>query len=297
MDRHPPHPSSFRIVLLAALVLGAAGCDSPQTPLAPTPRPPQAPVPQAPPLTTLRGSVTDTAFRALADVSLEVVEGPQVGMSTRSDTTGSFAFVGTFDDTTRVRASKDGHVSATVTISPVCATCSPTPRWVYFYLAVLAPPVSIAGAYTLTLGVDGACAGLPDEMRTRVYAATIAPVSDPHSPPNTLFTATVSDAPFLDNYKSFSIGVAGDFVTFAFGGHGPYLVEQVAPQIYLAWDGWGQASLGTAPISTIATPFEGVVDYCELKGDMGRYFECSPAQTVAQAHCVSKTHRLTLTRR
>jgi hypothetical protein len=45
------------------------------------------------------------------------------------------------------------------------------------YLAVLASPVNIEGDYTLTLAADAACDALPNDLRTRTYAATVRPGS------------------------------------------------------------------------------------------------------------------------
>src|SRR5688572_17224013 len=42
----------------------------------------------------------------------------------------------------------------------------------------------------------------------------------------------------------------------------------------------------------------GAVDYCEMKSPMtGLYYDCNPARAVTNVHCVSKNHRLILTRR
>ena len=83
-----------------------------------------------------------------------------------------FLFVAIVDDTTRFRAGKEGHVTATVTIRPDCDRCNPR-RWVFFYLDVLASPVPITGDYTLTFVADSSCTNLPAELRMRSYAATI----------------------------------------------------------------------------------------------------------------------------
>lgn len=104
-----------------------------------------------------------------------------------------------------------------------------------FTLLVLASPADIAGDYTLTFIADGACAGLSDRARERTYPATIAPSSDPNG-----FSITLSQPPFLQYYKTLYIGVAGDYVAIYFGGDGVALVEELAPNTYLAVEG-GQA--------------------------------------------------------
>ena len=138
---------------------------------------------------------------------------------------------------------------------------------------------------------------IPTELKTRNYAATITAVSSPNSPANTLSNVTLSGAPFLADYGSFSIGVAGDFLAFAFGGEGPSLVEEVAPNTYLGFDGRAEASVGTSRVSSIVTSFQRWVDYCALRSPMGQFYDCRPSLAVAHAECESKNHQLILTRR
>lgn len=158
-------------------------------------------------------------------------------------------------------------------------------------------PVSIAGEYTLTLIANSVC-DLPTEMGTRTYAATISPHVDPNRAANTWFDVALSGAPFLDDYRSFAIGVAGGDVVFSFdSGEGPELVEQVAPNAYLAVSGFATASVQTSRVSTISAPFEGLIEHCVLNMPMGPLYSCAPGQTIAHAGCPSKNHRLILTRR
>jgi hypothetical protein len=158
-------------------------------------------------------------------------------------------------------------------------------------------PVSIAGDYTLTLIANSVC-DIPNEVATRTYAATISPHENPNRAANTWFDVALSGAPFLDEYKSFAIGVAGRDVVFSFdNGEGPELVEQVAPNAYLAVSGFATASVQTSRVSTISAPFEGLIEHCVLNTPMGPLYNCAPGQTIAHAGCPSKNHRLILTRR
>ncbi len=119
----------------------------------------------------MRGIVKDTAFRPLAGAVVEVIAGTNTGMSTTTDSAGQFSLSGGFDNTTRFRASKEDHVASTTTLN------SPLGGSISFHLAVLAPPVSMAGDYTLTFVADSACASLPAALKTRTYAATVTPNS------------------------------------------------------------------------------------------------------------------------
>jgi hypothetical protein len=65
-------------------------------------------------------------------------------------------------------------------------------------------------------------------------------------------------------------------------------------------DGLAGASVGTPLGLTISARFDGVIDYCVLKTESGAsYSGCFPIpdQAVTHAQCISKNHRLTLTRR
>jgi hypothetical protein len=213
--------------------------------------------------------VYDTANRRLAGAIVEVVDGPQAGTSATSDASGGFALTGTFDDTTLFRATKEGHVAATQHWRRFSASDQP---WLGFSLDVLAPPVNIAGVYTLTFIADSACAAaLPAELRTRTYTATISPGAN-----NTAYRIDVSGAVFDSFYNWFSVGVAGDYLGFWLGDE--HLVEVLAANTYLELSGAAAATVGTSGVSTISASFDGVFRY----------------QAVT---CESKNHQLILTRR
>jgi hypothetical protein len=256
----------------------------------------------------ISGFVLDTGFRVVGGARVEVIDGPQAGMSSTVDATGTFSLTGTFDSTTRFRATKDGYVTATQTWSCSVDTCGGqgASPWLGFYLASsLAAPVDIAGDYTLTFIADSACTDLPDEVRTRTYEATIVPSSIPNIPADTAFKVTVAGASFLSGFADFGIGVVGDHVDLWLdGGHDPPLVEQLAPNTYLAFSGNATVSVA-APISSISASLDGWIDYCVLKTPMGSHYNCGTdntgavvtGQAVTRAHCDSTNHRLILTRR
>ena len=281
------------------MIAGLAGCDSARTLTAPTPLPQAAPQPNPTPNPSqiqLTGYVADSAFRSLGGVRVEVVNGPQAGLSATTNDAGQFEMFGMFDDTTQVRASKEGHVDTTGRLSPRCGTCPTGRRWIALYLGVLVPPVNLAGDYTLTFVADSTCTGLPDEIRTRTYTAAIRPDSGGRGPEGTRFEAILSGAEFATEWDRFPIGVAGDFVTFAFWGEPLWIVEHLAPRTTLGYGGRAEVSVGPA-VSTISTTFEGVIDYCVLKADTNRFWQCDPAYAEAHVACESTNHRLSLTRR
>jgi len=269
--------SQKRALCVVLLVIVASACGGNNT-TSPSSTPSPQPVSQPPPASNaggvVKGSVSDTAFRPLDGARVEVVDGPQAGRSTTADANGNFSLSGTFDDATRFRATKDGHLAATQ-VSRTFPNISG--RFLIFSLEVPAPPVNMAGDYTLTFIADSACVGLPDDVRTRTYAATITPSHPTNIPTaNTNFNVALSGASFLPSRDSFPIGVAGDYVTFWFSD--PTLVEVIAPNTHLELYGAGGASVGTSGVSTIAVSWDGEFEY-------------------SQTECESKNHQLILTRR
>src|SRR5262245_52669016 len=100
------------VVLVAA---GAAACHSssssslpglPVSPTAPTPSPaPGVSQPQS-----VNGVVMDTAYRPVRGALVEILTGVSAGASTMTDARGEFAFPGSIDTGTTLRASGIGHV-------------------------------------------------------------------------------------------------------------------------------------------------------------------------------------------
>jgi hypothetical protein len=266
-----------------------AGCDSRSTPLAPSPAQQETGI-------QLKGTVRDAAWRPLAGARVEAVEGAGAGVSANAGPNGEFSLNGAFDETTRFRASKDGHAPTTSPFPPSCERCNPH-WWIHFTLEALAPHPDLAGSYVVAFAADTACADLPDGARARSYGVTVALDSSPDAPANSRFLVAFSRPPFLDDYSSFQIGIAGDYVAGGFGdGHGtPGLVEQIATNTYLALDGWFESRVTDG--STIEATFTGLVEYCQSKGPMGANYSCSAADAAASARCESRNHRLTLTRR
>ena len=257
--------------ILAAIVCACGGSEPSRGPAAPTSAPPLQPPPS---LFQLSGVVQDRARRPVADAQLEVIDGPEAGRSTTSNAAGEFSFTGKFLRTETVRASKPGYVTATSTYSSSFS----------FLLASLTS-VNLDGDYTLTMVADPSCVGLPEAMRTRSYAVTIAGYG------------MVSGAAFFNGYHEFGTYIAGDYVRFEFDLDGsPWLVENPAPNTYLAFRGAATALVGV-PVSTIATAFEGLIDYCAMESAMGAFYSCSAGPRVVHVSCSSKSHRLTLTPR
>jgi hypothetical protein len=223
----------------------------------------------------LSGVVLDRAMRPIAEALVEVVDGREAGRSTSSNASGEFSFTGGFLLTETLRVSKAGYLTET----------RPYTSGIYFLLAMVTPSVNLDGDYTLTMVADPSCVGLPEAMRTRSYAVTVAGYG------------MVSGATFFNGYHEFGTYIAGDYVRFEFDLDGsPWLVENPAPNTYLAFRGAATALVGV-PVSPISTAFEGLIDYCAMESAMGAFYNCSAGPRVVHVSCSSKTHRLTLTPR
>ena len=201
----------------------------------------------------------------------------------------------TLDDSTRFRASKKVIPQLSILSAPYCERCNPH-RWIFFFLDVLAVPVSIAGDYTLTFIADPSCTTLPDEARARTYATTITPA--PHRP-QTSFDVTVTGASMLAAYQKGWISVAGDYVAFGVGdwhGH-PGIVEELGRHTYVGFDGSAEGSVGRSDALDDRDQRWGLIDYCERTSEMGTKYDCTASPGIVHKQCTSRTHRLVLTRR
>jgi hypothetical protein len=231
----------------------------------------------------VNGFVHDTAYRALAGARVEVVDGPQTGEATMSSSRGEFSISGTFDDTTRFRAIKDGYITA-------MRTRSPYNGWVTFELGVVAPPLDIAGDYSMTFVADSSCLALPEPLRTRAYTTTI-PAAANASPANGAFGITVRGA--YQEWDVIGMGVSSDYVALWF----ETLVEQITPNTFLSFGGLAAATIATSGGSQFALRFDGSIDYCTTKADSVGYEDCYRGRAAEHLQCQSTSHQLIFTRR
>lgn len=242
----------------------------------------------------IQGNVVDTAFQSLAGVRVEIVDGSEAGTFTISDANGRFSFSGgQYVDGIHFRASKDSYNTISVS-GPLQFPWPSAVASLLITLDSIAAPAKIEpGAYSLTVIADSSCTGIPGDLRTRTYSATIAPSRDR---PSTVYIVDVTGpslAPF-----GFGIGVAGNHLAFTIDG--PGFFEHLPPFKYLDIAGTGGTSLDVSPASTIRFPFSGSFEYCELRSEMGRTNNCytTPSdQKVADSQCRSANDQMILTRR
>jgi hypothetical protein len=279
---------SRAVVLLAAIGFGCGDSRNATPPLTPSA---SAPVASQ---QSLAGYVADTAFRAVAGAKVEVLDGPQAGLSMLSDGGGQFTYTGTFASSVTLRVSKDGYVSATGTSRVSAPGGRP---WAYVRLESVAAPANIGGDYTLAFTADASCTSLPDDARARTYAVTLAATADPLVPAGTLFRAVIAGAPVLPGNDGFPVGVAGSFVGLeVWNGEGPGVVERLAPKTYVGLFGYASTTVTSAD-SSITAAFNGTIEYCVATTDGSPAYGCTSVKTDKLEQCESKNHRVTLTRR
>lgn len=272
---------TWAAILFVALVPGSVGCgnDSP-SPTAPTVAIATIVANLAPPSdgTVIHGSVSDTAYRSLARATVEVLDGPQAGLSTTTDARGEFSMAGVFGEATRFRATAEGHITSVRTLQ--------VNGRINFVLEVPTSPINIGGDYTLTFVANASCTMLPDDMRSRTFTATI-PVTSPALPADAFFRVGGG----TEGWDAISIGVAGNYVALWL----ETLVEQTAPKTFLAFAGQAAAVVDASNTSTFVLPFHGSIEHCVTTAEHERYPGCFPG--LATARRCESNHQLTLTRR
>ena len=274
--------------ILIAIIASACGGSNPVAP-----RTPSSPVPPQAATSTLFGYVSDTAFRALSGVRVDVLDGPQAGLSLTSDSSGQFSFSGTFETPTTIRLSKEHYVTRTETTH----TWSNGRPYAIVELELSDPPVNLAGNYSLTVTAASSCGNLPAEVQTRTYTATIAAASDPSAPTGTAFTLTVGGGSFVSGHDHIQIGVAGNTVGLSvYSGEDYGLVEQLDPTRFLAIGAYGTGVAEGSPATTLTAPLSGDIVYCATQTAPGWNGNCA-APRVAFESCSSDTHQLRLERR
>ena len=287
-----------RWVILLILGYGATGCSDGAATISPAA--PTTTLTAPPAVEFTRGWVRDTAFRPLSGAQIELLTGPQAGVVATTDSTGEFSFTATVDDGSRLRASKEGHMSAEVTLGPVCNGCpGRSGRSLAFYLHVPTAPAAIAGDYTLTFTADGACTTLPENLRSRTYEVTITPTPSRFGvslDPATAYQVAPRAGIFPGRIRFFWVDVAGNFVALRFGDpFDPAVIEAVAPDGHVAFSGRADVSVVDS-LTSVVTPFTGTIEYCVNPEISEDGYRCT-APPSRRARCDSDNHLLALIRR
>jgi hypothetical protein len=281
------------VVLLALSISSCTGhgVTAPTTAISPS----SASVPPVASTASMKGTVSDTAFRSIAGAAIEILNGPSAGLTTTSDARGQWGFAGVFDDSTRFRATKEGYEPAIKPLGPFCAACNPN-RWVNFDLKARAAPVNVAGSYAMTITIDPACSNFPERLRTRTYDVTLPSTMDQSagsSTANAYFSISPTGANFVPGWNQFEGGVSGNYLGFWF----ETLVEEIAPGNYLMIGMSAGGFVGSEHPTTITTQGDGRIDYCTVDPASGQLDDCFRGKAVTYAQCDSKQHALVMTPR
>lgn len=263
--------------LVMAVAAACAACDDRHATVT-RPSPTAAP-PAVAAVSSVTGTVLSTVYRPLRGARVEVTSGPTTGLSTVADDNGRCQLSGSFDATSRFRATHEGYAEATEPLPLNCQTCN-----LSIFLESLEPPVDIAGTYSATLVADSACSALPAEARTRSYHAVVARSG-------LRFEVVLSGATFIAPYSRFLILVAGRHLKAFIGDQHstPGIVEKVDPATLVTFDGVFSATVSST--ESIAGALAGAIDHCVLEPSNS----CS-GWVASRAGCDSIAHRLTLTR-
>ena len=252
----------------------------------------------------LSGHVTQSGF-SIDGVKIEVVGGPFAGKTATTSTSGSYTLYGV-GGVIQIRASKDGYVAVTKTVT-VAPFTPPGPNAVLdFELSLVNPLASLAGTYRVTLSASPSCAGrlLPDAL-VRNYSATIAQdgarltvtlgdatfagSSSPTGPPANKFTGQMLPASI-----QFTVGTTSSFYYYYYYYvTAPGIVEKLVHPPVGAW-GFSQneyfavTGSSTTPItsSILSSAFNGTLS---IMGTSGTGFKTSMS-------CTASDHRLTMIR-
>lgn len=268
------------IVAGASLMMTACGSGDRGSVVAPS-----APSAALPTL-AVTGYVDDTTFRPVSGATVEVIDGAQAGLSTRTDDTGKFSFNAAIVSMSRLRATKDGYQPAIQALQvPANAVSRVGPMT--FFLATDQPSGNSA---TLTVEADPACAALPSAARSRTYAATVTANSF-STPPNTTFFVNLDGASLDGYFRSVFVHAVDGVIMFDLSDNG--IEEEIAPEAYLFVGGVG-STLAPPVATTISAPLTtGFIDYCVVNSDPGAAYPCTDAALV-RVQCRSPNNRMTL---
>lgn len=278
-----------RTATVLILAISLAACDR-SAPLPPTPLP-TPPVVLANVETGVWVLVDDSAYQPLAGVMVEILDGPQARLSGITDAEGEVRFSSHSVGPVNLRASKDGYTPSTITLNWRAAGDVVIDG---ITLDPIGPRLTLEpGDYTMTVTTDPACTEIPEPLRTRVYAATVRPLS---AHPQTRFSVSVSGSS-LPSF-GFALGIAGGTVGFTIDG--PAFFESLPAFTYLEIAGSAPSDApATSTGTTMSIPFRGNFQYCVLKSERGRSNNCFTTpldQKIGEGRCFSSNSRMVLSR-
>jgi hypothetical protein len=243
---------------------------------------------------TITVTVTDGAWRPLHNATVEIQDGDRQMLSRTTDAEGRAVFDGKWTNPLTVRGSMQGFVSSSVVLWVTGNRAGWTLR-----LPSTEPTINLVpGEYSLTLEIDNTCAGIPSELRTRRYDATVEAWRAPSGEPLT-YAVSVSGPTLFHSFDGrLYLGVAGHDLVLSTDEETFY--EDLPALTYLSFVGDGKTTVGDLNPSRISIPFDGFVDYCVFNKPRDRFTNCHTApasQIVTREFCRSANHQMVLSRR
>jgi hypothetical protein len=239
----------------------------------------------------LSGRVTEAGTFGLAGARVELVGGPDSGRTGLTNSDGQYAFDG-ISGVSEVRASKDGYVTATQTVSG-------NTEQVNIVLTASVPYASLGGAYMLTFKASSSCQ-LPVDVMSRTYNVGI------DQERGAVLTVVLANGQFATledgdgdpvTLNKFVGHVSGNTVTFGLDDPSTAwyfdsaVMEKLADQWYLSFAGTAQA---TPTVSGISATLAGIVRLttCPAGGVSNQVCNATPPI----ATCSARDHELIFTR-
>jgi len=226
----------------------------------------------------IAGTVFDTAGHALVQARVEMVEGPHAGAVAMTNANGYFSFDNVSDSAFTVRASKEGYLDQSFTVSKAGG--------VAFLLDGVSGPFHVYGNYEVTFEADSDCTDLPPAVRSRTYRAVFAGSLTASGSP--LSGATFVQESPLVSFNGLGIVVVNGATQLLFDD--PGIWELMTPDTSL--EIWGDGG-GTVGADTSQWSWSGSVVYCPsaVAGPTGA--SCRAPEVT----CQSAKHQVTLRRR
>jgi hypothetical protein len=237
--------------------------------------------------------VRDLLQRPIADVRIEVAEGPSSGAAAISDALGQFSITATASsDRITVIASKDGYETATMRLRAGQT------------LVVLRDVVvaNLEGRATIVFTADASCTQLPASLRTRSYAAVVMPSTGAVMASAGTFIGELNGADFYQGYSKMWLTAAHDaarFNIFSWDAFNWWLedqpiIERLSPTSHVSVSGAATAAVASGP-STITTALDGTFAYC-AQSQPGAQPLWPPTCAVPRVECTSAHHQVTMIR-
>jgi hypothetical protein len=281
-------------IALGVIALSLAACSESRSPTSPTSNA------RTQGIVGLTAYIYDTAFRPLAGVRVEALDGQSAGMSAQTDVHGNASLQGYFTAETRFRATLEGHETLMKAWTCAASTCPGRARpYLYFTMRPLATPLDLAGEYLVTMAAAPSCTNLAPELRSRTYSASITPYHALDSVDVLGYFVDIHSPTVPEPWHSQYIGVAGNYMAiWITDGDGdlPGLVEEIGLNHYVAYTGLVSATLPGPRPGNFTAAFESFVDDVVVAAPLTtRLFSLN--QEISQQRCASQDHQVIFERR